>query len=238
LVAPKRRFKTDKELVKTPTDFNLLHEEFLQQTQKGIILQGWKIYAKQKTRPKGTILLFNSDNTNMSREFIPFTWLTRKGYDLMVFDYRGFGKSTGMATTEGMFLDAQVMLDFGIQWGINRSTQKFIVYGKGLGGILAAKSIAKSNSKKELHLLVLESSPSEALQTSAENLFPNMRIPKLIIHGTDDKVVSVKESQKIHRLSAPPKWYWEVDQGTHANIFQYRDGRYRQKFLDFLANEI
>lgn len=250
--------------VQNPSQFNMLHKNYYFKTRDGVLLHSWKIFAKQNAKPKGTIIFFHGNAENISTHFYNLAWLTEHSYDIFIFDYRGYGKSYGEPDQKGTYLDGLAALNEGVNWAISRSSKKIVVYGQSLGGIIAARSLIDFNRQNEIKLLVLDStfssyndlafdkltsnwltfliSPLAYLLVSDEmgvkSLLPKYRIPKLIIHGTDDDIVPFKFGEEINKLSSNPKWFWKVDQGKHTNAFFIENGKYRRKFLKFLDKNI
>src|SRR5690348_6616855 len=62
-------------------------------------LHGWFFYATTKPA-KGTIVQFHGNSQNISSHYASLVWLTRQGYNLFTFDYRGYGDSPGEPNAE------------------------------------------------------------------------------------------------------------------------------------------
>jgi fermentation-respiration switch protein FrsA (DUF1100 family) len=250
--------------VNTPGQFNLLYEDYFFKTKDGEVLHSWKIFARQKEAPKGTIIFFHGNAENITTHFMHLAWITEKGYDLFIFDYRGYGKSTGSPDQPGLYLDGLAGINEGVKWAVSRNSKKVVVYGQSLGGVVAARSLMDYPRKHEVNLLVMDSTFSSyqkiaagkmkdkwftyiffpfaylfvSDKTEIESKIPTFYMPKLIIHGEFDKIVPYRFGEELHRISASPKWFWKIEQGYHSDIFFNKSDDYRMKFLKFLKTEI
>jgi len=131
-------------------------------------------------------------------------------YDLLIYDYRGFGKSRGKITEEKLYEDANMIYKKLLQ---SYSEDQIIIYGRSIGTGVASKIALDYNPKH----VVLES-PYYNLPDLAKNMFPfipekliryklsnNERIPKIsapitIFHGTFDEVIYFGSSMKLEKL--------------------------------------
>ena len=78
-------------------------------TPDGLKLHGWHLKAKDKSR--GTILQLHGNAENISTHVNSVLWLALEGYDVFNFDYRGYGKSEGSPTLDGVHIDARAALE-------------------------------------------------------------------------------------------------------------------------------
>ena len=67
-------------------------------------------------------------------------WLVDAGYNVFIFDYRGYGRSEGSPDVKGINLDAEAALETLLA----RTAGKVIVFGKSLGGAVAVYTVANS----------------------------------------------------------------------------------------------
>ena len=79
-------------------------ENILVDTNDGKLLHGWYFKTKVKN-PKGTIFFLHGNSNNISTESVAVMWLVDKGYNLLTFDYRGYGISQGKPDIKGVLQD-------------------------------------------------------------------------------------------------------------------------------------
>ncbi len=107
--------------------------------QKGETLHAWHLRTtKQK---KGTIVHFHGNAQNMTSHVFFVAWLLDEGYDLVTFDYRGYGKSDGEVSRESTIEDGIAVL----KWTAEKiDPNKIFVVGQSLGGAIALVALSKS----------------------------------------------------------------------------------------------
>ena len=190
---------------KLPPDFKFAYEH-LKADEKTVEPEpGAKInYLHfQVDEPKG-VVIYLKGNTKSIKGWGKFAIdFTRLGYEVIMMDYRGFGKSTGKRTVEAMKRDSQFIYDIVKN---EFSEEKIVVYGRSLGSGFAARLAAKNNPR----LLIL-TSPLYSLLRTIHRYLPfmpakpflryniptfqylkNVKCPVKIIHGSDDRLVPIK----------------------------------------------
>jgi len=220
--------------------FSKPFEEFYVETESGIQINVIKFSAEN---PKGSILYFHGNKDNLIRWGEIASQLTEYEYDIYVFDYRGYGKSSGSPLQAGILKDSEVIFE--------KISQKFpdehwIFYGRSLGTGIAAYLSSKYNPKG----LILESPyySMEELIThyyfpypwydqkitfSSHSYLKNSTFPVLILHGTADQVIPLKEGQKLYStLNNPKKGMVTIKHGTHDNLACFAE--YQKAIQTFL----
>ena len=225
----------------------------------GETLHGWYFRTKAKA-PRAVILVYHGNAQNLSSHFFPFFWLIDHPYDLFIFDYEGYGKSTGHATQEHTVRDGAAALDW-----LHRRNPKLpiVVYGQSLGGAIAQRNLIDLAGKYPVKLAVLDSTftsyqkvgrrilargwlswPFQWLawlalsdQYAPEGELGKLPpLPLLVIHGTADQVVPYSCGEDLFAEAAEPKEFWRIPGGRHNDIFSRAE--YRQRFLDRLAKAL
>src|SRR5512134_443700 len=77
-------------------------------TPDGLKLHGW--FLKAQGEPEGTILVLHGNAENLSTHVNGVLWLVDEGYNIFIFDYRGYGRSEGTPTIAGVHVDAEAAL--------------------------------------------------------------------------------------------------------------------------------
>jgi len=158
----------------------------------------------------------------------------RLGYDVVMVDYRGFGKSTGKRTEKDIKSDLQIVYDK-IKQQVN---EKYIIlYGRSMGSGFAAKLASKNNPR----MLILES-PYYSLSKLAKKYVPFMplslllrfpvktyvwlkyvKCPIKIIHGTNDNLISFKTSVTLSEIQPKITRLYAVIGGGHNNLYTFEE---------------
>ena len=187
------------------------------------------VFSANTSKPKGTILYFhgNADNVQRWGEYaIDFTSL---GYTVVMFDYAGFGKSTGKPSEDVMYHDSKDMWEW---TKLNVPAANFIIYGRSLGTAIASQ-LASIHQPKQL---LLETPFYELKQDrfkffipfGLEYRFPNyefiqkINCPITIFQGTNDPIVPFEEALKLKPLLKPGDKFIVIDKGGHKNLRDYK----------------
>lgn len=238
-----------------PKKMGLEYRDVFIKTQDGETLHSWYFEAK---RPKGLILFFHGNGENLSTHFNSLTWILKHGYSFLIFDYRGYWRSTGTPSPEGTVLDGKAVLNWGAKESQRLNSVPLIVFGQSLGGAVALRATVEAMDEVQPRLVIVEStfhsyqsvgasvlrrhwltwpiqwlpylvlSDSWAPEDHIHKLSP---IPLVVMHGTKDKIVSFKLGQEVWRRAKDPKEFWQVEGGTHISSFWREEGKWQKKFL-------
>ncbi|WP_288955597.1 alpha/beta fold hydrolase [uncultured Polaribacter sp.] len=193
--------------------------------------------------PKGVVLFCHGNKGNLTRWGNRVSYFLKYNYEVLVFDYRNYGKSTGDFDEEAMYNDALSVYDH-LKKSYNED--KIVVYGFSLGGTFATK-IAAKNKPKELILEAPFYNLKKALQCYSK-LAPTfllrykfrsdldisyVTIPITIFHGNEDKTTSFQQSEKLLKRNKNKKnQFIAIDGGTHHNVRTFK--KYKQKLKEIL----
>ncbi len=198
----------------------------------------------QVNEPKG-VVLYLKGNTKSIKGWGKFAIdFTRLGYEVIMMDYRGFGKSTGRRTSDAMKRDSQFIYDLAKK---EFTEDKIVVYGRSLGSGFAARLASKNNPR----LLIL-TSPLYSLSKAVHRYLPfmparpflrynlptfqylkNVRCPIKIIHGSDDKLVPVNTAVDLSEINLKLTRLYIILGAGHINVHQFEEyHRVMQEIFD------
>ena len=227
----------------TPKEDGYPYEEIQFQSHDGTNLSGWFIPAQGKAL--GTVIHFHGNAQNMSAHYSFVSWLPANGFNLFVFDYRGYGKSAGKVSRQGVYEDAVAAVKY-IKSRTDIDQNKIILFGQSIGGANAL-AVAGNNRFEGVVGVATDSAFSSykgiamdhtfLLKPLAAMLIGNKFSPKymvqnitpvplLIIHGTADQVVPYRHAQVLFEKAGEPKELWTVPNGQHTEAL----GPYRAEF--------
>lgn len=209
-------------------EFNSDFEEINIETADGAILNA--IHFKGKD-PNGIIVYFHGNAGNLSRwGKIAEQYLTYQ-QNVLIVDYRGYGKSRGKRSSQLMYQDALLVYDEAKKWF---SEDRISVYGRSLGCTFASYAASKNKPKQ----LILET-PFYSLNSIVENRYPflpskrlmnfqfptyefikEVECPITIFHGTEDFVVPYENGKRLHEL-IPDAELITIPEGEHNNLGDY-----------------
>lgn len=213
--------------------FETKFEELFLTAEDGAVLNGLHFKVEN---PKG-VILYNHGNAGELDSWGAWgeTLAKRYHYDVVLWDYRGYGKSRGKRREELMLNDGLLFYNY----CQNLFPEDAItVYGRSLGGFFATH-ITKNNAPRRL---ILESTPTSLLEVAQETYpfipakwllkfrFQNIEnvsqinIPTYLIHGTDDDLIPIKMGQRLYeRSKAVEKYLHSIEGGNHNDLSNFED---------------
>ena len=179
--------------------------------------------------PKGVVLFCHGNSGNIEKWGTKVSFFLDYNYEVVVFDYRKYGKSTGSFNETRMYSDALLMYDY-LKSAFKE--ENIVVYGFSLGSTFAAR-IAAINKPKELILeapffnfvkavkFYSKFAPIFLLKYKFRTDLDIAKItsPITVFHGNKDKITSFQDSKRLLALNASLKnRFIEINGGTHHNI--------------------
>ncbi|HEX2059476.1 MAG TPA: alpha/beta hydrolase [Thermoanaerobaculia bacterium] len=202
-------------------------EEHWIETPDGETLHAWYCRAENPVA-SGVFCHGNTGNLTTSADVIPH--LLNAGFNVLFFDYRGFGKSSGIPSYAGVISDGVTAARYHDK--IRPKSLPSVLYGFSLGGGIAAQVIRRH----PFDGLILQSTftslpqitrvlyPHLPLHYFAGNLFDtlsvirNLQVPLLVLHGTDDEVCPCSMAHEIHAACKAPKRIRSFEGALHKDI--------------------
>lgn len=220
---------------KLPKEFQFAYEnqqtkEYNLETRDGATINGVRFFPKGQS--KGVVLYLKGNSKSIKGWGKFAVDFTRHGYDVLMVDYRGFGKSTGRRSQKAIKRDLQLVYN---KLKEMTSEKNIILYGRSLGSGFAAK-LASMNHPR---LLVLDA-PYYSLTKVTARYAPFMPLSLLlkyplptykwlkyvqcpihIIHGTNDTLIPYKTSVKLSKVYPALTKLHTVIGGGHKNLNNY-----------------
>ncbi|ASZ09534.1 lysophospholipase [Chitinophaga pendula] len=194
-------------------------------------------------QPKGILLYFHGNARNINWYADRTTDFTKAGYDVLMMDYRTFGKSTGTLTEEGIYTDALLMYDIARK---RFEPGKIILYGRSLGTGVAAQLAAVRDCRS----LVLEA-PYYSVDDVAGHFapfypyslllqyrfptyqyLPKVTAPVTIFHGTDDHTVPYSSGKQLEQFFKKGDTFVTIQHGHHNDLAT--TPQYQQRIKEIL----
>jgi fermentation-respiration switch protein FrsA (DUF1100 family) len=251
-------FKHTKQFTDRPDVRQYSPQDVCFKSADGLTLHGWYFRAKEE---KGTILICHGYFENISMHAEHDLWLIDAGYNVFIFDYRGYGKSHGTPDIDGVHLDTEAALEW-LVFKLPRAQQGgIIVFGESLGGAIAVYAVAKSQYKSRVEALILDSTFSSYRQIAREMIGDSIigwpfqyplsflvsdeyspvkfiknvsPVPVVIIHGTNDKSAPIYHGRALYDAALQPKRFWVSM--TPGHLVAYVDEKIKKKLLAFLES--
>jgi fermentation-respiration switch protein FrsA (DUF1100 family) len=236
----------------TPATWGLKFESIDFKSADGTALHGWFIPAKSKPAKsaKGTII-FSHGNAGSIGHHLGFSaWLAEAGYNVFMYDYRGFGKSGGTVDRRGMIDDVKAAFAH-VSKRPDIDAARLISYGHSLGGAQSVTALGETPVKGLRAIIIDGAFASYQAMASiiggqlgaslvTDELSPKdyvkklKPVPLLVVHGARDEVVPVSQGRQLYEAAGEPKTLFEVKSGRHGTALSEDDGAYRRKMITWL----
>ena len=217
-------------------DMGYTIESVLFENEKGTKLNGWMIKPKGKVATV-TLLHFHGNSAFMGALFKGMVPLVKKGFQIFMFDYSGYGHSEGKATRKNILRDGNAALTY-VQTRPDVKDTKLVIYGQSLGGNLSG--VVGSRRQDEIDALVIEGAFSSHKDVAANyaSIFgrvlvsekyasakeiKNFHKPVLVIHSPQDPVVPFDLGEKIFENANEPKEFMKIDSCHICGPMKYTD---------------
>ena len=227
---------------RTPAQLGLNFEDIYFKTSDNVTLNGWFVKNPQA---KATMIFFHGNAGNISDRLEKIALFHQMGINVFIVDYRGYGKSEGKPTENGIYLDALAAYDYLItRKDINPKT--IFVYGASLGGVVAVDLA----NQRPLAGLIIDSSFSSAVDM-AKIIYPfvpsffisikmdsmpkikNLAVPKLFMHSEEDETVPIALGLKLYKAAPGPKTFIKL-KGAHDEAFMMDKKLFTESITRFL----
>lgn len=236
----------------TPADWGLKYETIHFKSSDETPLHGWFMPAKNKAplSAKATVVFSHGNAGSIGHHLGFCVWLAEAGYNVITYDYRGFGKSGGTVNRRGMIDDVKAAFAYARK-RTDIDPTRLISYGHSLGGAQSVTAIGET-PVKGLRAIVIDGAFASyqamagfiggqlgaslvtdelAPRDFIEKLTP---VPLLVVHGSRDEVVPVSQGRQLYEAAGKPKTWFEVKTGRHGTALSDDHGAYRKKMVEWL----
>jgi len=204
-----------RELVQTPEQVGLSYRDLAPETDDGERLHGWWISGR--TDALGHLLLCHGNAGNVGDRLLHAALLWAVGFDVLLFDYRGYGRSSGAPSEEGTYRDAQAGLRCLLAQPDVDPARVFYL-GESLGGAVALDLALASppaglvllstftgvRELARLHYPFVPASLVPDAYPSVRRIY-RLRAPLLVLHGDRDDIVPLSHGRALFKAAPEPK---------------------------------
>lgn len=225
-----------REVEATPAGIGLTFEAIKLRTTDGETLDGWFIPADMTRGARGTLLYLHGNGGNIGHRLDPIAVFHELGLNVLIFDYRGYGASTGRPSEEGTYQDALAAWNY-LKQEKGQRAEQIVLFGESLGGSIAAWLAARH---RPAALLIFASFTS--VPEMAQELYPifparwlaryhyetrislaSVQCPVLIMHSPEDEIIPFSHGQALFEAAQGPKRFLELQGGHNDALFISRD---------------
>ena len=225
--------QVERELTATPRAAGLDYEDVTLTTADNVKLHGWWVPSRNA---RGTILLMHGNAGNISHRLGYLTMFNRLGYSVLLFDYRGYGKSGGHPDEEGTYRDAEATW-LHLTGTRNVAPRDIVMVAESLGGGVATWLALKYPPRALVLASTFRSVPDLGAQIypwlpvrllariTYDNLARIARVdaPVLIAHSRDDDVIPFAHGEALFAAAREPKQMLVLAGGHNDGFLFTRD---------------
>jgi fermentation-respiration switch protein FrsA (DUF1100 family) len=218
------------------------------QSSDGTKLFGWYV---EQAATSAVVLWCHGNAGNIINRLENLRELYRLGLSVFLFDYRGYGRSHGSPSEEGLYEDAFGAYDYLTRTRMIRP-ERIVLFGRSLGAAVAAEVA----SHKPAAGLILES-PFPSIEAVAKfhyggvpvhwlisaefrliDRLPQLSLPKLIVHGDQDDIIPIELGRQVFEAAKPPKSFYVIKGADHNNTYYVGGEPYFHRFVEFVQSAI
>ncbi len=208
----------------------------------GVRLHAW--WRRREDSQIATLFLHGNAG-NVTHRLHALEAIPAAGSSLLLLDYRGYGRSEGSPTEQGVYRDAEA----GYEWLLARgyAPEQIVLHGESLGSAVAVELA----SRRPCRGLVLEA-PFSSARAVAGRVLPllgptlisgfdsarrirQVRAPILILHGDRDDIINIALGRELFAAAKEPKTFWEVPGAGHNDLPAAAGLEYEQRLAAFYA---
>ena len=238
-----------KDFAVNPADYDLKFQDVFINVGQDETIHGWYFPQAQNPKSARTVLFCHGNGGNISHRFETVIFLLQRGVNVMMFDYRGYGRSSGRPTETNTYDDVRAVYD----WLISEKNVKpndIIVFGRSLGGAVAVDLASKVSCGG----LIVESSFDSATEM-AKGYFPffpaellikyrydsiskisKVSCPMLFTHSPADELIPFDRGKRLFEAAPEPKTFYEISGGHNQRTYLDESG-YIKVIDDLLKQE-
>ena len=240
----------------SPEEFGLDYESVTFAASDGLRLHGW-FFPATTGEPIGTVLHLHGNAGNVTGHFPFISWLPAAGWNVLCFDYRGYGRSEGRLTREGTILDGHAALDY-LLTRDDVDDAGIVAFGQSLGG---AVGIVLTARRTEIRGLATDGAfdhyqgiarwhvrrnpllraiawwvPKLLMSNGHEPIDHVAKIaprPVFIMHGAADRVVDPAMAQRLYDAAGEPRELWLLEDADHYEAIREFADEAQSRLLRF-----
>ena len=223
-----------------PGDLGLPSEEVLLDVEPGVKIHAW--FIKAASQPSIATVLFSHGNAgNIGDRLDRVRSWKSLGVDVLLYDYRGFGRSTGSPDEEGTYRDGRAAYDYLVNVR-HVDPSKLVLMGESLG---CAISIQLALDRKAAGLIL--EAPFASIRRMAAAIYPflplgpfvrtrydnlgkasRLNVPLLVVQGTLDEVIPIEQGKAVFAAAPEPKTFIAMEGAHHNDVYLIGGEAYRR----------
>lgn len=231
-----------REITATPKEEGLDCEDVYFKTSDNMLLNGWFI---PNDKAKFTLIFAHGNAGNIGHRIDKIILLRNLDLEIFIFDYRGYGKSEGRPSEEGLYKDIEAAYNYLVK---KRKVPErdIILFGESIGGAVAIDLAHKTKvraliteetftSIKDMSRIAYPFLPHFVFSSRFDCIskIKNTDCAKLIIHSIDDEIIPFYLGEKLFNIASPPKRFLKI-RGSHNAAFFTSEEEFAKGIKSFL----
>jgi pimeloyl-ACP methyl ester carboxylesterase len=223
-------------------------EEVWLPVDESVTVFGWFVDAG----PTKPVLLWCHGNAgNISHRLENIRELYRRGLSVFIFDYRGYGRSTGSLSEPGMYQDALACYDY-VLYQRKIASDRIVLFGRSLGacvagevaihrpsaGVILEGAFPSIQSMSDQHYLGLPARWFVDVEFNLVQKIGKFHLPVLVIHGEKDSIVPVELGRQVFNAAHEPKQWYGVPGADHNDVPFVGGNPYFQEIMSFVQTVV
>ena len=232
-------------LVATPQDIGLDYREVEFDAEDGKTLHGWWL---PHATPRATLLFQHGNAGNISHRLDSLRIFHDLGLSVFIYDYRGYGRSSGSPSEAGLYRDARaawawLIEDEGIEPG------SIVLFGRSMGGAVASRLATEVDAAGLIVESTFTSVPDigaelywwlpvrllARLEFNAAESIAQAGMPVLVVHSREDEIIPFEHGQRLTEAAGDRGTLLEI-RGDHNTGFFYSGELYRNGLDRFISS--
>jgi len=219
-----------REIIATPEHAGLSYRDLEFESDDGERLHGWWVEARGDRR--GHLLLCHGNAGNVGDRVLHAELLTSVGFDVMLFDYRGYGRSSGRPDEYGTYRDARAARAC-LLGQPHVDPARVIYLGESLGaavaielatahppaGLALLSAFASVRSMARVHYRVIPPALVPDAYPSLDRI-RGLHVPLLVLHGDRDDIVPLAQGQELYEAAPGPKRMCVLRGASHNDVLE------------------
>jgi len=228
----------------TPEHLGIRYTALPLHTSDGQEIVAWQL---EPDRPKADIVYFHGNGGNLSLWLPVFATLHELGYRVLAIDYRGYGRSTGTPSEEGLYRDAEAAVRHAAAHRA-RPERPLVFWGRSLGGPVAAaatravrpdglileSSFANKAAVVRSNLVLRALNAFASYRFATAELLRDFRQPTLVVHAERDTIIPFPLGRELFDRLSSPKRLVTIGNADHNDFFETTNTMYWQPIVEFI----
>lgn len=231
-----------------PGSVGLRHHEVFLAAEDGVKIHAWLLPV---AGARFTVLVCHGNAGNISHRLDRAVEMQRRlSVSVLLFDYRGYGRSEGRPDEEGTYRDARAAYGHLVE-SVGVKPEAIVLFGESLGAAVAVQL----GLERPARAVILESAFT-SISDMARSAYPflppvgplirtryetaakvaRLKRPLLVLHGEDDEIVPLAQGRRVFEAAPGPKRFFAIPGAGHNDTYTIGGESYWRVWKEFLES--